>query len=155
MVKIPDGIGYIAAYLGGVATVVALQAIQPQPKVVVVPGAASILARPPVTADQAASAQPLPLRAELAPQEKQPEKPIVSDPVPVESAPALPCLEDADCKSPTTVCLKAYGVCAALHEPTCSCGQADVLRCFDASNHTKFTFCEKGCSVVPGGARCL
>ena len=54
MEHLPQNAVTLAAYLAGIATILVFQAIQPETNVVV-PGAANILARPPVTADQATS----------------------------------------------------------------------------------------------------
>ncbi|MEK7562795.1 MAG: hypothetical protein AAB544_00165 [Patescibacteria group bacterium] len=105
MEHLPQNAVTLAAYLAGIATILVFQAIQPETNVVV-PGAANILARPPVTADQATS------------QPSQPPPPSTPD-------------------------------------PACSCSQPQVLRCTDAANRSKHTFCPGGCESTEGGARCL
>lgn len=57
MERLPSTAVILAAYLAGVATILVFQAIQTETNVVV-PGAANILARPPVTADQATTPDP-------------------------------------------------------------------------------------------------
>ncbi|TSC58655.1 MAG: hypothetical protein Greene041662_727, partial [Candidatus Peregrinibacteria bacterium Greene0416_62] len=52
MDRLPQNAITLAAYLGGVATILVLQAIQPKTQVVVMPGTANILARPPTTVEQ-------------------------------------------------------------------------------------------------------
>ncbi|OGJ59907.1 hypothetical protein A2881_02115 [Candidatus Peribacteria bacterium RIFCSPHIGHO2_01_FULL_55_13] len=141
MERIPSIAVTLVAYLAGVATILVLQAIQPETRVVVVPGAANILARPPVTADQE-TLQP-----------SQPTQPSAPQTVPTVTTTG--CTQEDDCNSPTAICAIRYGVCQEMHNPSCSCSQPQVLRCTDVANHLKHTFCPGGCEPTEGGARCL
>ncbi|MBM3227553.1 hypothetical protein FJZ27_01665 [Candidatus Peribacteria bacterium] len=164
MARIPEGFGYIAAYLGGVATLLVLQALQPQTKVVVVPGAANILARPTANLQQRQPAQvPLPHpAADPAPAipapEPAPASAPVAEPAPTtqpSSPPAPACSRDEDCTSPTSFCAIRFGVCQELAKPTCACQGAKTLVCTDAARRMKSTACAKGCVSLPSGGQCV
>jgi hypothetical protein len=147
MVRIPQNAITLAAYLGGVATILVLQAIQPETQVVVMPGTANILARPPVTAD---------LQKEPTPQPSQPAQPTKPQPQPKPEVTTVPtCRDDDDCGSSTAVCAVPYGVCEEMRSPTCSCSQPQVLLCNDGANRSKHTFCPGGCEGTGNEARCV
>ena len=96
MDRIPSPAVTLAAYLAGVATILVFQAIQPETKVVV-PGAANILARPPVTADQATS-QPFDSAQD------RPTQPSPADPTCSCSQPQVLRCTDAANRSQHTFC---------------------------------------------------
>ena len=143
MDRIPQNAVTLAAYLAGVATILVLQTIQPETKVVVMPGTANILARPPVTSEmqQVPSFPPI--------QEVQPTQ------AEAEITTVRTCQQDTDCASPTAICAIRYGVCEELRDPECSCSQSQVLRCTDAAKRSKHTFCTGGCVEMGSSARCL
>ena len=145
MDRLPQNAITLAAYLGGVATILVLQAIQPETQVVVMPGAANILARPPTTIEEQPTSQPTP------------SQPIVPQPVPqvVPTTTAATCRKDEDCVSPTAICAIKYAICEEMRSPTCSCSQPQVLLCTDAAKRSKHTFCANGCGPTEDGAGCL
>lgn len=149
MDRLPQNAVTLAAYLGGVATILVLQAIQPETRVVVMPGTANILARPPVTADQQAPTLPTPQTPQPSPTQAQPE------PTQPEVTTVPTCRKDADCVSSTAICAIRYGICEEMRNPTCSCSQPQVLRCSDAANRSRHTFCPGGCEGTGNGTRCL
>lgn len=63
------------------------------------------------------------------------------------------CKEDSDCPMPTTYCGPS-GKCAELIDPTCDCGQPQVLRCYDKNEKARFMFCKNGCITIENGAIC-
>lgn len=63
------------------------------------------------------------------------------------------CKQNSDCPLPTTYC-GASGKCLELTEPTCDCGQPQVLRCYDKEERARFTYCKNGCIAIEGGAIC-
>jgi hypothetical protein len=160
MARIPEGFGYIAAYLGGVATILVLQALQPQTRVVVVPGGANLLGRPSATLQQRslpADPPSQPVAADPVQQAPAAPAPAIQPTPPVEpiAAPVPACSSDRDCASPTAFCAIRFGVCEELRSPACACGDAYMLRCVDAANRSKQTPCEKGCMTTPDGSKCV
>ncbi len=142
MIRLPEGFGHIASYLAGVATILVLQALQPQTRVVVVPGTANLLARPSTSLQQ-------------RPQTEQPTAPA-PEPTPQPSQPSPPsCSSDQDCVSVTAFCAIRFGMCQELLSPVCTCSDAYMLRCSDAVNRSKQTPCEKGCVTTPSGSQCI
>lgn len=63
------------------------------------------------------------------------------------------CKQDKDCPLPTTYCPPS-GKCTALENPTCDCGQPQVLRCYDQNEKARFMYCQNGCVAIDGGAIC-
>lgn len=151
MDRLPQNAITLAAYLGGVATILVLQAIQPQTQVVVMPGTANILARPPTTAEQPVQ----PSVQQPATSNPQPAVEQQPQPTPAPTTTVPTCRKDDDCGSPTAICAIRYGICEELRDPTCSCSQPQVLLCVDAAKRSKHTFCAGGCEATEGGARCL
>ena len=147
MDRLPQNAITLAAYLGGVATILVLQAIQPNTQVVVMPGTANILARPPTTAEQPTPQPSQPVTPQPQPQpQPEPEPEVTTVPT---------CRKDDDCASPSAICAIRYGICEEMRSPTCSCSQPQVLRCSDAANRSKYTFCPGGCEGSETGTRCL
>ena len=150
MVRLPDGFGHIASYLAGVAKILVLQALQPQTRVVVVPGAANLLARPSTSLQQ-------------RPQAKEPVAPTpepAASPTPQPETgnqePTSPsCSSDQDCVSTTAFCAIRFGMCQELLSPVCTCSDAYMLRCSDAVNRSRQTPCTKGCVTTPAGSQCV
>jgi hypothetical protein len=153
MIRLPEGFGHIASYLAGVATILVLQSLQPQTRVVVVPSAANLLARPSNTLQQRPQVEeptPAPAPAPTA-QPSQTPQPATSN-----TEPASPsCSSDQDCISITAFCAIRFGMCQELLSPVCTCSDAYMLRCSDAVNRSKQTPCEKGCVTTPSGSQCI
>ncbi len=164
MARLPEGFGHIASYLAGVATILVLQSLQPQTKVVVVPGAANLLGRPSVNLQQRPQAEqpvaPAPAPTPAPTPEPTPAPIPVPAPTPVPAPqptePSAPsCSSDQDCVSTTAFCAIRFGVCQELLSPVCSCSDAYMLRCSDAVNRSKQTPCDKGCVTTPSGSKCI
>ena len=161
MIRLPEGFGHIASYLAGVATILVLQSLQPQTRVVVVPGTANLLARPSNTLQQRPQIEeptPAPASAPTA----QPSQPFDSaqdrppQPATSNTQPTTPsCSTDQDCVSATAFCAIRFGMCQELLSPVCTCSDAYMLRCSDAVNRSKQTPCEKGCVTTPSGSQCI
>ena len=69
--------------------------------------------------------------------------------------PGVECLTDQDCISPIEICSAAQ-TCVPLLSPVGICSQPTVLTYTERSTgRSKHTFCDRGCTTSPQGARCL
>ncbi|MCA9370330.1 MAG: hypothetical protein KC680_00010 [Candidatus Peregrinibacteria bacterium] len=68
-------------------------------------------------------------------------------------SPGQECTTNDDCSVQTTYC-DEQGRCKELNDPTCDCGQPQVLRCYEESGRARFMYCPNGCKETPEGAIC-